>query len=280
MKHIIVNIGDIQISNNLPFVLFGGLNVIEDIDTVMKVCEHYLNVTRSLQIPYVFKVSFDKANRSSIDSYRGPGLELGVQLFRRLKKEFGVKIITDVHEINQIDIVSKVVDVIQIPAFLSRQTDLVASVAQTRLPINIKKPQYMSPTQVQFIVKKCRFFNNNQVILCERGTVFGYDNLIVDILGLNVMNQVSGGCPVIVDITHALQIRSPFSPVSGGRQSQIFELARACLAVGIAGLYIEAHLSPHDAKCDGDSALPLNQLKPLLEQLKAIDDLVKSQLND
>lgn len=276
MKNITVDIGNIKIANNLPFVLFGGINILEEYNTVMKVCEHYLKITNILKIPYIFKASFDKANRSSIDSYRGPGLEMGIKLFQKLKSEFGVKLITDVHENNQIDSISKVVDVMQLPAFLSRQTNLVASIARTGLPINIKKPQYMSPTQVQYIVNKCRFFNNNKVMLCERGTIFGYDNLVVDILGLNIMRQVSGGCPIIVDVTHALQMRRPFSPVSGGRRSQIFELARASIAVGIAGLYIEAHPNPDNAKCDGDSALPLIQLEPLLNQIKSIDELVKS----
>lgn len=276
MKHLIVNIGDLQVANNLPFVLFGGMNVLEEYDTVMTVCEHYVNITNSLNIPYVFKASFDKANRSSIDSYRGLGLESSIHLFQKLKNEFDVKLITDVHHSQQVDIISKIVDVIQLPAFLSRQTDLVASIAQTGLPINIKKPQYMSPTQVQYIVNKCRFFNNNQVILCERGTIFGYDNLVVDMLGLNVMHRVSGGCPVIVDVTHALQMREPFSAVSGGRRDQIFDLARASIAVGIAGLYLEAHPNPDNAKCDGDSALPLTQLKSFLSQIKSIDELIKS----
>lgn len=276
MNNLIVQIGKIKVANHLPFVLFGGMNVIEEDKTVMKVCEHYLNITNMLNIPYVFKISFDKANRSAVNSYRGPGLELSMSLFQKLKKEFGVKLITDVHEINQVSIVSEVVDVIQLPAFLSRQTDLIATVAQTKLPINIKKPQYMSPTQVQHIVDKCRFFNNNQVILCERGTVFGYDNLVVDILGLNVMHKVSGGCPIIVDVTHSLQMRDLFSPISGGRSSQIFDLARASIAVGIAGIYLEAHPNPDTAKCDGHSALPLEKLEYFLSQLKSIDELIKS----
>lgn len=276
MQCSVVNVGNIRISNNLPFVLFGGMNVIEDYDTVMQVCEHYVTVTHELQIPHIFKVSFDKANRSSIDSYRGLGLESSLELFQKLKKEFNVKLITDVHEVSQIQMISQVVDIIQIPAFLARQTDLIASVAQIGIPINIKKPQYMSPTQVQYIVKKCRFFNNNQIILCERGTVFGYDNLIVDILGLNVMHQVSNGCPIIVDVSHSLQTRDSYSPISGGRRLQIFDLSRASIAVGIAGLYLEAHPNPDLAKCDGHSALLLSKLKDFLIQMKSIDELVKS----
>lgn len=276
MQHIVINIEEIQVSNKLPFVLFGGMNVLEEYDTVMRVCEHYVNVTSQLNIPYVFKASFDKANRSSIMSYRGPGLELGCKLFQELKKKFGVKLMTDVHEIHQVGIISEIVNVIQLPAFLSRQTDLIKAIAQSGSVINIKKPQYMSPSQIQYIVEKCRFFKNNKTILCERGTVFGYDNLVVDMLGLNIMQNISGGCPVIVDVTHALQMREPFSNISGGRRSQIFELSRSSIAIGIAGLFLEAHPDPDQAKCDGSSALPLSQLQPFLEQIKSVDDLIKS----
>lgn len=277
MKHIIVKIGNnIQVSNRLPFVLFGGMNVLEKYDTVMKVCEHYVTVTNQLNIPYVFKASFDKANRSSIKSYRGPGLKLGCRLFKELKKNFGVKLMTDVHEVHQVSTISNIVDVIQLPAFLARQTDLIKAIAQSGLAINIKKPQYMSPTQIQYIVDKFHFFKNNKIILCERGTVFGYDNLIVDMLGLDAMKNISKGCPVIVDVTHSLQIREPLSSISGGRRSQIFDLSRASIAVGIAGLFIEAHPNPDQAKCDGPSALPLIQLQSFLQQMKSIDELIKS----
>lgn len=276
MKYMTISIGEIQVSNKLPFVLFGGINVLEGYDIVMRVCEHYVTVTNQLNIPYVFKASFDKANRSAITSYRGPGLEEGYKIFKKLKSNFNIKLMTDVHEINQVSMISEVVDVIQLPAFLARQTNLIKAIAQSDLVINIKKPQYMSPAQVKYIVDKFHFFKNNKIILCERGTSFGYDNLVVDMLGLNIMKNISGGCPVIVDITHALQIRDPFSPISGGRRLQIFDLARSSIAVGIAGLFIEAHPDPDQAKCDGSSALPLTQLKSFLYQIKAIDDLVKS----
>ncbi|URJ23463.1 3-deoxy-8-phosphooctulonate synthase [Blochmannia endosymbiont of Camponotus sp. C-003] len=276
MQQLIVDISNIKVSNNLPFVLFGGMNVLESRDIVIKVCEHYVNITHKLNIPHVFKASFDKANRSSIDSYRGPGLEEGLRLLQELREMFGVKLMTDVHEIYQVKTVSEVVDVLQIPAFLARQTDLIASIAQTGMPINIKKPQYMSPTQIIHIVKKCHSFSNKKIILCERGTVFGYNNLIVDMLGLNIMNHVSKGCPIIVDVTHSLQTRNPLSPISGGRNTQIYDIARASIAVGIAGLFLEAHPNPRCAKCDGFSALPLNQLENFLKQMKAIDELVKS----
>ncbi|TCL02716.1 3-deoxy-8-phosphooctulonate synthase [Sodalis ligni] len=276
MKQKTVNIGEIPVANDRPFVLFGGMNVLESRELAMRICEHYVTVTQKLAIPYVFKASFDKANRSSIHSYRGPGLEEGMKIFQELKAQFGVKIITDVHEAAQAQTVSEVVDVIQLPAFLARQTDLVEAMARTGAVINVKKPQFISPSQVGNIVDKFHEAGNDQVILCDRGSNFGYDNLVVDILGFNVMNRVSGGCPVIFDVTHALQTRDPFGAASGGRRAQVAELARAGMAVGIAGLFIEAHPDPEHAKCDGPSALPLDKLEPFLVQMKAIDELVKS----
>lgn len=276
MKHLVVNICDIQIANDQPFVLFGGMNVLESRDLAMRICEHYITVTEKLGIPYVFKASFDKANRSSIHSYRGPGLEEGMKIFTELKAQFSVKVITDVHEANQAQSVAEIVDVIQLPAFLARQTDLVKAMARTGAVINVKKPQFISPEQVGNIVDKFREAGNHQVILCDRGSNFGYDNLVVDMLGFNVMKQVSGGCPVIFDVTHALQIRDPFGATSAGRREQVSELARAGMAVGIAGLFIEAHPDTANAKCDGPSALPLAKLEPFLRQMKAIDELVKS----
>ncbi|WP_413739007.1 3-deoxy-8-phosphooctulonate synthase [Sodalis sp. RH21] len=276
MKQLVVNIGDIPVANNLPFVLFGGMNVLESRDLAMRICEHYVTVTQKLGIPYVFKASFDKANRSSIHSYRGPGLEEGMKIFQELKAQFGVKVITDVHEASQAQIAADVVDVIQLPAFLARQTDLVEAMARTGAVINVKKPQFISPSQVGNIVDKFREAGNEQVILCDRGSNFGYDNLVVDMLGFNIMNRVSGGCPVIFDVTHALQTRDPFGAASGGRRAQVGELARAGMAVGIAGLFIEAHPDPDHAKCDGPSALPLDKLEPFLAQMKAIDEVVKS----
>ncbi len=276
MKHKVVSIKDINVANDLPFVLFGGMNVLESRDMAMRVCEHYVKVTDKLGIPYVFKASFDKANRSSIHSYRGPGLDEGMKIFQDLKAAFGVKIITDVHESWQAQPVADVVDVIQLPAFLARQTDLVEAMAKTGAVINVKKPQFVSPGQMGNIVDKFKEGGNDQVILCDRGSNFGYDNLVVDMLGMNVMISATGGHPVIFDVTHALQTRDPFGAASGGRRAQVAELARAGMAVGIAGLFIEAHEDPANAKCDGPSALPLDKLEPFLVQMKAIDDLVKS----
>ncbi|OCQ51080.1 2-dehydro-3-deoxyphosphooctonate aldolase [Photorhabdus australis subsp. thailandensis] len=275
MQQKVVNIGDIKVANDLPFVLFGGMNVLESRDLAMSICEHYVTVTQKLGIPYVFKASFDKANRSSIHSYRGPGLEEGMKIFQELKKQFGVKIITDIHEPAQAQPVAEVVDVIQLPAFLARQTDLVEAMARTGAVINVKKPQFISPGQMGNIVEKFKEGGNDQVILCDRGSNFGYDNLVVDMLGFNVMAQATGGHPVIFDVTHSLQCRDPFGAASGGRRAQVAELARAGMAVGIAGLFLEAHPDPANAKCDGPSALPLAKLEPFLIQMKAIDDVVK-----
>lgn len=276
MKQKVVNIGEIKVANDLPFVLFGGMNVLESRSLAMRVCEHYVNVTQKLNIPYVFKASFDKANRSSIHSYRGPGLEEGMKIFQELKQTFGVKIITDVHTPEQAQPVAEVVDVIQLPAFLARQTDLVEAMAKTGAVINVKKPQFLSPGQMGNIVEKFQEGGNDKIILCDRGSSFGYDNLVVDMLGFGVMKNASKGSPVIFDVTHSLQCRDPFGTASGGRRAQVTELARSGMAIGIAGLFIEAHPDPANARCDGPSALPLDKLEAFLLQMKAVDSLVKS----
>lgn len=272
-----VTISDgVVVGNKLPFVLFGGLNVLEDLDSTLYAAERYVEVTRKLGIPYVFKASFDKANRSSITSFRGVGLEEGLRIFERVKQRFGVPVITDVHEVAQAAPVAEVVDVLQIPAFLARQTDLVTAIARTGRAVNIKKPQFLSPTQIKHIVSKIREAGNEQIILCERGAQFGYDNLVVDMLGFREMIEATGGLPAIFDVTHSLQRRDAGSEASGGRRRQVVELARAGMAVGIAGLFLEAHPDPDNARCDGPSALPLDVLEPFLAQIKALDDMVKA----
>lgn len=276
MNNKIVKVGNIEVANDKPFTLFGGMNVLESRDMAMRVCEKYIEVTNKLGVPYVFKASFDKANRSSIHSYRGPGMEEGLKIFQELKDTFGVNIITDVHEIYQCKPVAEVVDIIQLPAFLARQTDLVEAMARTGAVINVKKPQFLSPGQMGNIVEKIAECGNENVILCDRGTNFGYDNLVMDMLGFNIMKKVSKGCPVIFDVTHSLQCRDPFGAASGGRRDQVTELARSGMAIGLAGLFLEAHPDPNSAKCDGPSALPLSKLEAFVSQMKAIDDLVKS----
>lgn len=273
----LVKINDsVSVANDAPFVLFGGLNVLEDLDSTLFAAEHYVRITAKLGIPYVFKASFDKANRSSIHSYRGVGLDAGLRIFEEVKRRFDVPVITDVHEVEQAAPVAEVVDVLQIPAFLARQTDLVVAVAKTGRAVNIKKPQFLSPSQIKHIVTKIREAGNERIILCERGSQFGYDNLVVDMLGFREMIEASGGCPAIFDVTHSLQRRDAGSEASGGRRRQVLELARAGMAVGLAGLFLEAHPDPDHARCDGPSALPLDKLEPFLAQVKAVDDLVKS----
>lgn len=265
-----------EIANDKPMVLFGGINVIESRDLAMKSAEHYKQVTDKLGIPYVFKASFDKANRSSINSFRGPGLDEGLKILQEVKTTFDVPLISDVHTPEQASPAAEVIDIIQLPAFLARQTDLVTAMAKTGSIINVKKPQFLSPHQMHNIVSKFHENDNDRIILCERGSNFGYDNLVVDMLGFSVMKQMCNNVPIIFDVTHALQMRDAGSAASGGRRAQVAELARSGMAVGLAGLFLEAHPNPDEAKCDGPSALPLHLLEPFLAQVKSIDDSVKS----
>lgn len=268
-----VQVQNLTIDNDAPFTLFGGINVLESRDLAMRTCEEYVRVTEKLGIPYVFKASFDKANRSSINSYRGPGMEEGLKIFQEIKETFGVPIITDVHEPYQAAPVAEVVDIIQLPAFLARQTDLVVAMAATGAAINIKKPQFLAPHEMRHILTKFQDAGNDKLMLCERGSSFGYNNLVVDMLGMDDMKVQA---PVIFDATHALQRPGGRTDSAGGRRAQAFQLARSGMALGIAGLFLEAHPNPDEAKCDGPCALPLDKLEPYLAQMKAVDDLVKS----
>jgi 2-dehydro-3-deoxyphosphooctonate aldolase (KDO 8-P synthase) len=267
-----VNVKGIEVANDQPFVLFGGMNVLESRDLAMKIAEHYVEVTQKLGIPYVFKASFDKANRSSVNSYRGPGLDEGLKIFEEIKSTFNVPIITDVHESYQAQPVSEVVDVIQLPAFLARQTDLVVAMAKTGAVINVKKPQFLAAHEMKHIITKFSEAGNENIILCERGSCYGYNNLVVDMLAMDEMKNYA---PVIFDATHALQKPGGRSDSADGRRAQAAQLARSGMAIGIAGLFIEAHPDPSAAKCDGPCALPLDKLEPYLAQMKALDDLVK-----
>ena len=271
-----ISLGTVRIDNTAPFVLLGGVNVLESRDFALRVAEHYVEVCNKLGIPYVFKASFDKANRSSIHSFRGPGLDEGLSILAEVKSTFNVPVITDVHTPEQAAPTAQVCDIIQLPAFLARQTDLVAAMAATGAVINIKKPQFLSPAQMANIVEKFAECGNTRVMLCERGSNFGYDNLVVDMLGFGVMKQSCGNAPLIFDVTHALQCRDTGGAASGGRRGQVVELARSGMALGLAGLFLEAHPDPDKARCDGPSALPLAELEPFLAQVKAVDDLVKS----
>ncbi|MDF1821409.1 MAG: 3-deoxy-8-phosphooctulonate synthase [Alcanivoracaceae bacterium] len=268
-----LSLGDIAIGNDRPFVLFGGMNVLESRDLAMTVAERYAEVTAKLGIPWVFKASFDKANRSSMHSYRGPGMEQGLKIFAEVKETFGCPVITDVHEPFQAQPVAEVADVLQLPAFLARQTDLVVAMAKTGRIINIKKPQFLAPREMEHILAKCQEAGNDQLILCERGSCFGYNNLVVDMLGFGVMKDT--GFPVFFDVTHALQMPGGRSDSAGGRRQQVADLGRAGMSQGLAGLFLEAHPDPDKALCDGPCALRLENLEPFLAQMKAMDDLVK-----
>ena len=271
-----ISLGDLCFDNGAPFILLGGVNVLESRDFALRVAEHYAEVCAGLGIPWVFKASFDKANRSSIHSFRGPGLDEGLKILAEVKSSFSIDVITDIHTPEQAAPAAEVCGIIQLPAFLARQTDLVAAMASTGAVINIKKPQFLSPTQMANIVDKFDECGNQRVMLCERGTNFGYDNLVVDMLGFGMMKVSCNNAPIIFDVTHALQCRDSGGEASGGRRSQVVDLARSGMAVGLAGLFLEAHPSPDKALCDGPSALPLDQLEPFLQQVKAVDDLVKS----
>jgi 2-dehydro-3-deoxyphosphooctonate aldolase (KDO 8-P synthase) len=270
----VIKLGKIEIGNDKPFVLFGGMNVLESRDLAMQICETYVRVTEKLKIPYVFKASFDKANRSSMHSYRGPGMEEGLRIFEEIKKTFNVPVITDVHEPYQAAPVAEVADIIQLPAFLSRQTDLVVAMARTNAIINIKKAQFLAPREMKHILQKCEEAGNSDLILCERGSSFGYNNLVVDMLGFGIMKEF--GYPVFFDVTHSLQMPGGLANAAGGRRAQVTELALAGMTQKLAGLFLEAHPVPEEAKCDGPCALRLSQLESFLTQVKAVDELVKS----
>ena len=268
-----INVAGLTAGNSLPLMLLGGMNVLESAELADEVAQAYVTVTQKLGMPYVFKASFDKANRSSIHSYRGPGIEKGLQILADIKARHNVPIITDVHEPWQAEAAAEVADIIQLPAFLARQTDLVVAMAKTGAVINIKKPQFLAPHEMRHILSKFQEAGNDQLMLCERGSSFGYNNLIVDMLGFGDMKQT--GYPVFFDVTHALQRPGGRADSADGRRAQVAELARAGVAVGLAGLFLEAHPDPDNAKCDGPCALPLDQLEPFLTQLAQLDALIK-----
>ncbi len=269
-----ISVNDISLCNENSFVLIGGLNVLETKDLALKVAETFREVTSRLQIPYIFKASFDKANRSSMDSFRGPGMEEGLRILEEVKQAFEISVLTDIHKPQQAEPAAEVADVLQLPAFLSRQTDLVSALAKTKAVINIKKAQFLSPEEMGNIIKKFEVSGNKKLILCERGTSFGYNNLVVDMLGFKVMKKF--GYPLVFDVTHSLQIPGGLGNSAAGRRESILELGLAGLSQKIAGLFLEAHPDPDKALCDGPSALRLDQLEPFLEQMKAVDELVKS----
>tara|TARA_B100001057_G_scaffold470947_1_gene532771 strand:+ start:182 stop:1030 length:849 start_codon:yes stop_codon:yes gene_type:complete len=273
-----IQLRGITFANDQPFALLGGVNVLEDLDFALRCAGHYKKVCERLDIPLVFKASYDKANRSSIQSFRGPGLKEGLDILQAVKDTHGIPVMTDVHSPKEAWEASKVADIIQLPAFLVRQTDLVRAMAETDAVINIKKPQFLSPDQMRNVVDKFCECGNDQLLLCERGTNFGYDNLVVDMLGFGVMKRSCDELPLIFDVTHSLQCRDPGGATSGGRRSQVLDLAKSGIAVGLAGLFLEAHPDPNKALCDGPSALPLDLLEPFLTQIKEVDEVIKAHL--
>jgi 2-dehydro-3-deoxyphosphooctonate aldolase (KDO 8-P synthase) len=269
-----IQVGALKVSNALPFTLFGGMNVLESRELALEIAAAYKEITQKLGIPYVFKASFDKANRSSISSFRGPGLEKGCEILAEIKETYDVPVISDIHEPFQAKPAAEVIDVLQLPAFLCRQTDLVVALAETGRPINVKKAQFLAAHEMGHIINKFKEAGNEKILLCERGSSFGYNNLVVDPLNFGIMKRT--GCPVVFDVTHSLQIPGGRSDSAGGRRQAVFELMLAGMSQGIGGLFLESHPNPGEAKCDGPCALPLDKLEAFLSQAKAIDDLVKS----
>ena len=269
-----IQVADLTVSNDGPFTLFGGMNVLESRELALEVAVAYKEVTAKLGIPYVFKASFDKANRSSISSFRGPGLEKGLEILAEIKETHGVPVISDVHEPHQAKPAAEVIDVLQLPAFLCRQTDLVVALAETGRPVNVKKAQFLAAHEMGHIIKKFEETGNEKVLLCERGSSFGYNNLVVDPLNFGIMKRT--GCPVVFDVTHSLQIPGGRSDSADGRRQAVFELMLSGMSQGIGGLFLESHPDPAQAKCDGPCALPLDKLEDFLSQAKQMDDLVKN----
>ena len=266
-----------EIGNNKPLTLMGGMNVLESRDLAMQVAEDFKKVTDKLNINYIFKASFDKANRSSIASYRGPGLEEGLNILKEVSDEFDVPVITDIHEPDQAEPVSEICEVIQIPAFLARQTDLVNAAASTKSIIQFKKPQFLSAPEMKNVVEKCVAAGNSNIILCERGNSYGYNNLVVDTLNFQILKKFM--TPVIFDVTHSLQLPGGLGGSTDGRREYVLSLAKAGISQSIAGLFLEAHPNPDEAKCDGPCALPLSILEEFLTQIKELDDFIKQQEN-
>ena len=266
---------DFKIDNTEPMVLMGGMNVLESRDLAMKIAETFIEITKKKHINYIFKGSFDKANRSSISSFRGPGMDEGLKILQEISTTFNIPVVTDIHEPQQAEAVSEVCEVIQIPAFLARQTDLVNAAAKTKSIIQFKKPQFLSAPEMSNIVEKCSSAGNENITLCERGNSFGYNNLVVDTLNFQILKGLLK--PVIFDVTHSLQLPGGLGSATGGRREHLLSLAKAGISQSIAGLFLEAHPDPDQAKCDGPCALPLSVLEEFLTQIKDLDDFVKDQ---
>ena len=271
-----LKLNNFNIGNLETMTLMGGVNVLESDSVVMNVAEKFAESTRDNNINWIFKGSYDKANRSSISSFRGPGIEEGLRILEKVKSQFNVPVITDIHEPSQAEQVAEVSDVIQIPAFLCRQTDLVVAAAKTKKIIQFKKPQFLSATEMKNVIEKCSQAGNSKIILCERGNSFGYNNLIVDMINFQIMKDLN--VPVIFDATHSLQLPGGLGHAADGRREYLLPLAKAGLSQGIAGLFIEAHPDPDNAKCDGPCAISSDEISKVVSQLAALDDFIKNQV--
>jgi 2-dehydro-3-deoxyphosphooctonate aldolase (KDO 8-P synthase) len=267
----IVDLGSVRIGGSLPLVLIGGPCVIESETHAMLMAERISKIAAALKVPYIFKASYDKANRTSISSYRGPGLHEGLRILQKVKDTYGVPILTDVHDVHQVAQAAHVCDVLQIPAFLSRQTDLILAVALSGRAVNLKKGQFLAPWEMANAIEKVRSQHNENILVTERGSSFGYQNLVVDMRSLAILRKL--GYPVIFDVTHSVQLPGGAGNASGGQPEFIEPLARAGVAAGVDGVFLEVHDNPAKALSDGTNALPLDQLQPLLEKLIALSAL-------
>jgi len=272
----VVEIGSVRCGGNLPLVLFAGPCAIEDESMCLRLAEKLKALSEGLTLPLVFKASFDKANRTSVTSFRGPGIDEGLRILQKVKDQFDLPVISDIHDISQVKAAAEVLDVLQIPAFLSRQTDLLVAVGQTGKPVNLKKGQFSAPWDIQHGIGKIASTGNEQILLTERGASFGYNNLVTDMRSLVIMRDT--GYPVVFDATHSVQLPGGAGGSSGGQRQFVGALSRAAVATGIDALFWEVHEDPDNALCDGPNSLPLADLKPMLQQMMDIDSLVKSQV--
>lgn len=269
-----IALGDIVIGGGAPFILIAGPCVIEDEKVTRNIAEYLKNLTAALKIPFVFKASYDKANRTSINSYRGPGLVQGLQILERIKKDFDVPVLSDVHRFEEINPASEILDIVQVPAFLCRQTDFIIELAKKAKMINIKKGQFLAPWDVRNILIKASSTGNEKIMITERGTTFGYNNLVADFRSIPIMRDM--GYPVVFDATHSVQLPGGSGAASGGQREMVSFLSRAAVAVGIDGLFLEVHPEPETARCDGPNSLYLDSLSDLLKTLVGIDGIVKN----
>lgn len=265
-----------EVSNNSPFFLIAGNCVVESMESAIETAGRLKEITKELGIPFVYKSSFDKANRSSIDGFRGPGLEEGLKILSEVKSQLGVPLITDVHDDSPLDEVADVVDILQTPSFLCRQTNFILNVARQGKPVNIKKGQFLSPHEMQNVVDKARSTGNQEIMVCERGFTFGYNNLISDMRSIPILRNT--GCPVIFDATHSVQLPGSKGNKSGGAREFVPVLARAAIAIGVSGLFMETHKNPDKALSDGPNSWPLDKMRNLLKILVSLDKIAKEEI--